>query len=242
VPLISKGQVKGVLETFYRGRQVLTVEWREFLETLAGQAAIAIDNAELFNNLQRSNTELALAYDTTLEGWSHALDMRDKETEGHTQRVTELTVRLARAFGMSDGELVHVRRGALLHDIGKMGIPDSILLKPGPLDDAEWALMRQHPVLAYNLLSPIPYLRPAIDVPYCHHEKWDGSGYPRGLKREQIPLCARIFTVIDVWDALRSDRPYRPAWPEQKVRDHIRTGSGTHFDPAVIVVFEQMQF
>jgi HD-GYP domain-containing protein (c-di-GMP phosphodiesterase class II) len=242
VPLISKGQVKGVLETFYRGRQVLTVEWREFLETLAGQAAIAIDNAELFNNLQRSNTELALAYDTTLEGWSHALDMRDKETEGHTQRVTELTVRLARAFGMGDGELVHVRRGALLHDIGKMGIPDSILLKPGPLDDAEWALMRQHPVLAYNLLSPIPYLRPAIDVPYCHHEKWDGSGYPRGLKREQIPLCARIFTVIDVWDALRSDRPYRPAWPEQKVRDHIRTGSGTHFDPAVIVVFEQMQF
>jgi HD-GYP domain-containing protein (c-di-GMP phosphodiesterase class II) len=170
VPLISKGQVKGVLETFHRGRLAPTAEWREFLETLAGQAAIAIDNAELFNNLQRSNTELALAYDTTLEGWSHALDMRDKETEGHTQRVTELTVRLARAFGMSDAELVHVRRGALLHDIGKMGIPDSVLLKPGPLDDSEWAQMRQHPVLAHNLLSPIPYLRPALDIPYCHHE------------------------------------------------------------------------
>jgi HD-GYP domain-containing protein (c-di-GMP phosphodiesterase class II) len=170
VPLISKGQVKGVLETFHRGRLAPTAEWREFLETLAGQAAIAIDNAELFNNLQRSNTELALAYDTTLEGWSHALDLRDKETEGHTQRVTELTVRLARAFGMSDAELVHVRRGALLHDIGKMGIPDSVLLKPGPLDDSEWAQMRQHPVLAHNLLSPIPYLRPALDIPYCHHE------------------------------------------------------------------------
>jgi len=240
VPLIAKGQVKGVLETFQRAPMNPDSEWQEFLETLAEQAAIAIDNAALFNDLQRSNMELALAYDTTLEGWSRALDLRDEETEGHTQRVTELTLNLAHTLGISNTELVHVRRGALLHDIGKMGIPDRILLKPGPLTEEEWVTMRKHPVYAYELLSPIPYLRPALDIPYCHHEKWDGSGYPRGLKDEQIPLAARIFAVIDVWDALRSDRPYRAGWPTDRVRDYIREQSCKHFDPAVVEAFLEM--
>jgi len=242
VPLIAKGQVKGVLETFQRTPSTPDSEWMEFLETLAGQAAIAIDNAELFNDLQRSNVELALAYDTTLEGWSCALDLRDKETEGHTQRVTDITLRLARAMNVSDTELIHVRRGALLHDIGKMGIPDSILLKPGPLTDEEWIIMRRHPVYALELLSPIPYLRPALDIPYCHHEKWDGSGYPRGLKEDQIPLAARIFAVIDVWDALTSDRPYRPAWTKERAMAFIREQSGTHFDPQVVEAFMHMTY
>ena len=204
---------------------------------MATQLAIAIDNSELFSGLQRSNTELALAYDTTLEGWSRAMDLRDKETEGHTQRVTELTVRLARALDVQEEELVHIRRGALLHDIGKIGVPDAILLKPGPLNEDEWAIMRRHPSLAYDLLSPIPFLRPALNIPYCHHEKSDGTGYPRGLKGEQIPLSARIFAVVDVWDALRSDRPYRKGWPEEKARDYVRSNSGIHFDPRVVQVF-----
>lgn len=237
VPITAKAQIKGVLEVFQRTPFIADSEWLEFLKTLAVQAAIAIDNAEMVNNLQRSNIDLSLAYDATLEGWSRALDLRDKETEGHTQRVTEMALRLARSMGVRGDELVHMRRGALLHDIGKMGIPDSILLKPGPLSDEEWEIMRKHPVYAQRLLSPIPFLRSALDIPYCHHEKWDGTGYPRGLKSDQIPLAARIFAVADVWDALRSDRPYRPAWPEDKVREHIRSLAGTHFDPKVVQVF-----
>jgi PAS domain S-box-containing protein len=237
VPLLVKGHVKGVLEIFHRAPLDPQPEWVDFVEALAGQAAIAIESASMFNDLQITNAELALAYDTTLEGWSRALDLRDNETEGHTRRVTEMSVRLARAFGMSEAELVQVRRGALLHDIGKMGIPDSILLKPGPLTEQEWEIMRMHPVYAYELLSPISFLRPALDIPYCHHEKWDGTGYPRGLKGEEIPKAARVFAVIDVWDALRSNRPYRAAWPESKVREHIRSLSGTHFDPVVVEAF-----
>jgi len=240
VPLIAKGQVKGVLETFHRASLDPGPEWLDFLDTLAGQAAIAIDNVTLFDGLQRSNLELTLSYDTTLEGWAHALELRDMETEGHSRNVTEMTLRLARAMGMSEAELVHMRRGALLHDIGKMGIPDSILLKPGPLTDEEWEIMRQHPVYAYQLLSPIPYLRPSLDIPYCHHEKWDGTGYPRGLKGEQIPLAARIFALVDVWDALRSDRPYRKAWPEEGVREYIQEQAGMHFDPQVVEVFLEL--
>ncbi len=237
VPLLAKGQVKGVLEVFHRTPLDPDEEWLDFLEALGGQAAIAIDNASLFDDLQRSNVDLALAYDTTLEGWSKALDLRDNETEGHSRRVTELTLRLARTLGMSEAEQLHIRRGALLHDIGKMGVPDSILLKPGPLNDAEWLIMRKHPVYAYELLSPIRFLRPALDIPYGHHEKWDGSGYPRGLVGEQIPLAARVFAVVDVWDALRSDRPYRAAWPAESVREHLRSAAGTHFDPRVVEEF-----
>jgi putative nucleotidyltransferase with HDIG domain len=191
----------------------------------------------LYTDLQQSNAELGLAYDTTLEGWSRTLELRDKETEGHTQRVTEMTVRLARALGFDAEALAHVRRGALLHDIGKMGIPDSVLLKPGALTPDEWAIMRLHPVYAYELLRPIAFLRPALDIPYCHHEKWDGSGYPRGLRGTEIPLAARIFAVVDVWDALRSERPYRAAWPEERVRAHIASLAGTHFEPRIVEAF-----
>lgn len=241
VPLIAKGQIKGVLEIFHRTPIDLDPEWLNFVEALALQAAIAIDNTSLFNDLHRANIELTLAYDATIEGWSRALDLRDKETEGHSQRVTEITLCLARAMGASEAELVHIRRGALLHDIGKMGIPDNILLKPGPLSEEEWEIMRLHPLYAYEMLSPIIYLRPALDIPYCHHEKWDGTGYPRGLKGDQIPLAARIFAVVDTWDALHSDRPYRPGWPEYKVREYIREQAGTHFDPKVVDAFIKMK-
>jgi len=236
VPLIVKEQIKGVLELFHRTELEPGEEWLRFLNALASQAAIAIDNSSLFNDLQHSNTELTRAYDATIQGWSRALDLRDKETEGHTQRVTELTVKLGRQFGLTEKDLVHVRRGALLHDIGKMGVPDGILLKPGPLTAEEWIIMRKHPVFAYEMLSPIHYLVPALDIPYGHHEKWDGTGYPRGLSGDQIPFVARLFALVDVWDALTSDRPYRAAWPEEKVLDHIRSLVGTHFDPQVVKV------
>ncbi len=237
VPLVSKGKVKGVLELFNRSGLKRDGDWLQFLDALAGQTAIAIDSSGTFQDLQRSNLELALAYDATIEGWSHALDLRDKETEGHTLRVTETALKLAQAMGVEDEVLIHLRRGALLHDIGKMGVPDSILLKPGKLTDEEWVVMRKHPQLAYDMLMPISYLRPALDIPYCHHEKWDGTGYPRGLKGEQIPLAARIFSVVDVWDALSSDRPYRPAWKAEEVVKYLEEQSGKYFDPRVAQVF-----
>ena len=237
VPLITKGKVKGVLEIYHRSPLNPNEEWLDFLNTLAGQAAIGIENIQLINNLQRSTDELELAYDATIEGWSHALDLRDKETEGHTQRVTDRTVKLARRFGISEKELVQVRWGALLHDIGKMGVPDGILLKPGPLTEEEWVVMKKHPGLAYEMLEPIHYLGKALDIPYCHHEKWDGSGYPRGLNGIKIPVSARIFAVVDVYDALTSDRPYRKAWPKEQALDHIRDQSGKHFDPEVVNIF-----
>jgi HD-GYP domain-containing protein (c-di-GMP phosphodiesterase class II) len=237
VPLIARGQVKGVLEIFHRSRLDPDQDSLQFLEALATDAAIAIDNAALFDDLQHANTELTLAYDATLEGWGRALELRDEVTEGHTQRVTALTVRLAKDMEMSEADLVHVRRGSFLHDIGKIGIPDRILLKTEPLTEEEWKVMRMHPVYAFRLLQPIRYLRPALDIPYCHHERWDGAGYPRGLAGEHIPLAARIFAVVDVWDALRSDRPYHPAWPPERVRDHIRSLAGSHFDPRVTEAF-----
>lgn len=234
VPLIVKGQIKGVMELFHRNKMEPGDDWLSFVYSLAGQAAIAIDNSTLFEDLQRLNTELSLAYDSTIEGWSRALDLRDEETEGHTQRVTDMTIKLASVFGISGDDLTQIRWGALLHDIGKMGVPDGILLKPGPLSAEEWVIMKKHTTYAFEMLSPIRYLRYAIDIPYCHHEKWDGTGYPRGLKGDQIPLSARIFAVVDVWDALSSDRPYRLAWPKKKIITHIRSLSGTHFDPKVL--------
>lgn len=238
IPLILKGKVIGVLEVFHRSTANRDRDWLDFLSTLAGQAAIAIDNAKLFENLQVSNTELNLAYEATIEGWSRALDLRDKETEGHTIRVTEKTLELARRMGLSEKELIHIRRGALLHDIGKMGVPDQILLKPDALTEGEWEIMRKHPTYAYELLSPILYLKfAALDIPYCHHEKWDGSGYPRGLKGEQIPLSARIFAVMDIYDALTSDRPYRPGWTKDRVLEYIQSLAGSHLDPDVVREF-----
>jgi putative nucleotidyltransferase with HDIG domain len=239
-PLIAQGKLQGVLEIFHRTVLNPDSEWLGFLEALAGQAAIAIENTTLFVDLQRTNMELSEAYDTTIEGWSRALDLRDKETEGHTQRVTELTLELARSFGFSDMEMEHIRRGALLHDIGKMGVPDEILLKPSKLTGEEWKVMRKHPELAHEMLLPIIYLRPALDIPYCHHEKWDGSGYPRALKGEEIPLTARIFAVVDVWDALTSDRPYRPALSPDDALAYIRAETGTHFDPQVVTAFVEL--
>lgn len=237
IPLVAKGQVQGVLEIFKRSQLSPNPDWLRFLEILGGQAAIAIDNASLFSNLQRSNTEIASAYDATIEGWSRALEMRDQETEGHTKRVVSLTLQLAKALDFPSTSLIHLRRGAALHDIGKLGIPDHILRKPGPLTEEEWKIMRQHPQYAYNLISPITYLRPAMDIPRYHHERWDGSGYPEGLRMEEIPLPARLFAVIDVFDALVSDRPYRSAWPKQAALNYIQEGAGKLFDPAIVTAF-----
>jgi putative nucleotidyltransferase with HDIG domain len=192
---------------------------------------IAIDNP------QHVNVDLAMAHDHTLEGWAKALDLRDEHTRSHTTRVVELTLQLARAMGIPDADLVHLLRGALLHDVGKIGIPDSILLKPGPLSDEEWVVMKKHPTYAYELLSSILYLRPALDIPYCHHEKWDGTGYPRGMKGEQIRLGARICAVANVWDSLRSHVPWRSAWSRDQALDYIRKQAGKDFDPAVVDAF-----
>jgi PAS domain S-box-containing protein/putative nucleotidyltransferase with HDIG domain len=237
MPLIARDRVLGVIEVMHCAQFAPDYHWSAFFEALAVQAAIAIDTAELFAQIQQAHVELAHSYNATIEGWSRALDMRDHETEGHSTRVTEMALHLARRMQISPEDLDHIRRGALLHDIGKMGVPDRILLKPGPLTSDEWQVMRQHPSYAYQWLSAIPFLHPALSIPYAHHERWDGSGYPRGLSGDQIPLAARIFAVVDVWDALRSVRPYRMPWPEDRVLDHIESLSGSHFDPQVVVVF-----
>jgi len=226
-----------VLEVFERAPFRFDDERRSLLEVLAGQAALAIDNAQLFEGLERANLELTMAYDATIEGWSQALELRDQETRGHSNRVLELTLRMATAMGLPDWQLRDIRRGVLLHDIGKMGVPDAILHKPGPLSPEEWQIMRQHPQYAFNMLAPIVYLRNSLDIPYGHHEKWNGSGYPRGLSADTIPLAARIFSVVDVYDALSSDRPYREAWPEEKVLAYIAEQSGQHFDPQIVEMF-----
>jgi PAS domain S-box-containing protein len=237
IPLLAKGKVKGVLEVFHRS--VLNPEsvWLDFLDTLVGQTAIAIDNAFAYEDLHHSNMEIIRAYEETIEGWSNALDMRDHETEGHTKRVTTLTLNMVDAMDLGSPDMIHIQRGALLHDIGKMGIPDSILLKPGPLTPQEREIMNRHPVYARELLSPIAYLRPAMEIPFCHHEKWDGTGYPRGLRGEEIPLEARIFSVVDVYDALRSDRPYRKAWTDEDTLHYLLERSGKDFDPQVVGLF-----
>jgi putative nucleotidyltransferase with HDIG domain len=240
MPLVTKGRIRGVLEIFHRSPKPRDETWVRLLDALAAQTGIAVENASMFQDLQRSNADLGLAYEATIEGWSRALDLRDRETEGHTLRVTDEALKLARSLGVRQEELGHIRRGALLHDIGKIGVPDSILLKQGPLTDEEWTVMRRHPIVAYEMLSPIPYLRPALDIPYCHHEKWNGTGYPRGLRGEQIPLAARIFTVVDVWDALSSGRPYRPAWRPDAVLKYLGDQKGEHFDPHVVEAFIQL--
>lgn len=208
---------------------------------------LELENEKYIQAIVRDITErklaekkLAEAYDTTLEGWAKALELRDKETEGHSRRVTETTVAVARTMGISEEVVEHIRRGALLHDIGKMGIPDDILRKEGLLTHEERAIVRKHPETAYDLLKEISFLKNALDIPYCHHEKWDGTGYPRELKGEEIPLAARIFAIVDVWDALSSDRPYREAWPKEKIKHYITNEAGKHFDPKVVGVFLQM--
>jgi putative nucleotidyltransferase with HDIG domain len=192
--------------------------------------------------LQQSNYELIQAYDSTIEGWGHALELRDQETQGHTKRVAQVTREISLKMGLRRDELVHITRGALLHDIGKMSVSDSILMKTGPLTEAEREQMQNHPATAFELLSHIDYLKPALDIPYCHHERWDGTGYPRGLKGKEIPLAARIFAVADTWDALVHARRYHPVWPRAKVCAHIAAGAGSHFDPAVVAVFLRMDY
>jgi PAS domain S-box-containing protein len=237
VPLIANRQLKGVLEIFLRSPRSIDPERLEFLEALAGQATIALDNSSLFEQLQDSNSELSIAYDATLEGWAKALELRDRETVGHAHRVIEMTLEISSLLGIQGEKLQHIRRGALLHDIGKMGIPDSILLKPGPLTPNEWEIMRQHPIHAYEMLKTIDYLSPAMEIPYSHHERWDGKGYPQGLIGKNIPLSARIFAVVDVWDALTSNRPYRYAWSDKLALEYISRESGRHFDPEVVKAF-----
>lgn len=237
IPLLVKGEVKGVLETFHRAPYTGHNDFIQLLEALAMETAIAIDKSELLETLQRTNQDISIAYDKTIEGWARALEMRDQDTEGHTRRVAEWTTRLAQACGITGANLMHIRRGALLHDLGKIGVPDVILLKAGPLTEEEWVVMRKHPILVYEMLSSIEFLRPALDIPYCHHERWDGSGYPRGLRGEEIPIAARIFAVIDVWDALRHDRYYRKAWPEDETVAYIKEQAGKTLDPEIVGIF-----
>jgi putative nucleotidyltransferase with HDIG domain len=226
-----------VLEIYRRTAMNPGEEWLEFLNTMAGQAAIAIDSASLFQDLQRANAELTLAYDAAIEGWSQALEISGRESPEHIQRVVRLSTELAHAIGVNDNELIHIRRGALLHDIGKMGIPETILNKVEPLTEEEWGIIRQHPQFAFQLLSTLVYQASTLDIPHRHHEKWDGSGYPDGLREEQIPLSARIFAVVDVFDALTSPRPYREAVSPEEALAYIEDQSGKHFDPSVASVF-----
>ncbi len=229
--------MKGVLELYFRSQFTADIEWQNFVETLAHQAATAIDDAHLFEQLQQSYTDLAVAYNSTIQGWARLLELRKVEPEGHSHSVSALSVELAGNLKVPEQELMHIYRGALLHDIGKLAIPDHILLKPGSLTEAEWAVIHTHPVLARDLLVSIDYLRSAAVIPYAHHEKWDGSGYPLGLAGTQIPLAARIFSVIDVWDTLMRDQPYRPAWSEPEATSHIRSRAGQDFDPTVVDAF-----
>lgn len=239
IPLIAQGDVIGVLGI---GRQhEITKDDIHLLTAIADMIANAMHNLMLMEDLQHSHDELADAYDSTLEGWARALELRDYETKGHTERVSKWTVQLARSMGISGDEIDYLHRGAILHDIGKMGISDNILLKPGKLTEDEWTTMRLHPRYAYDMLLPINFLSQSLDIPYCHHEKWDGSGYPRQLKGTQIPLSARIFAIVDVYDALTSSgRSYRDAWTQDQTIDYIREQSGSHFDPQVVEAFLKM--
>jgi HD-GYP domain-containing protein (c-di-GMP phosphodiesterase class II) len=237
VPLVAMNRVMGVVEIFRRQQPENPEKWEDMIASVARQASVTLHRALLVEELERANLELNLAYDSTIEGWSRALDLKCREPEGHTGKVTEMTILLARRMGMKEKELQSIRRGAVLHDIGKMGIPDAILTKPGPLTEEEWKTMRLHPVYALKMLQPVTFLRDALAIPHSHHEHWDGQGYPLGLKGEQIPLAARIFAVVDVWSSLMTDQPYRKAWKPDRVLPYIRENAGRLFDPAVVEAF-----
>jgi HD-GYP domain-containing protein (c-di-GMP phosphodiesterase class II) len=240
LPLVSKGTVNGVIEIFHRSPYKFAKENISFLEALANRTALAVDNILLVDGLKKANIELNMAYDSTIEGWLELLEIRDVETSGHSERVTDMTVRLAVEFGLSDKEIQNIRRGALMHDIGKIGISEKILQKSGPLTGEEWKILRGHPKFAYDMLSPISYLQSSLEIPYCHHEKWDGTGFPRGLMGDDIPLSARIFAVVDVYDALATERSFSKAWPKQKALEYIQSQSGQYFDPRVVEVFVKL--
>lgn len=237
IPLLVDSQLIGVLELLHRSPLMPDSNWFRFLKIIANQAAIAVKTFQLYSSVQEANQELLQAYDLTIEGWSKAMDLRDEETENHTKRVTNLAIHLANRLGFKNEQLLYIQRGAMLHDIGKLGVPDRILSKPGNLTEDEWIVMQRHPQFAFDMLVPIEYLHPSLDIPYCHHEKWDGTGYPRKLKGDQIPLAARLFAVVDVYDALTSDRPYRKAWTSEKAKEYIREQAGKHFDPKIVEVF-----
>ncbi len=239
-PLIAKGQLKGVIEVFDRRPFTVDTEWVEFLESLAGQAAISIDNAAMVETIQRTNLEMTVAFDVTLEGWSRAVEMRNRDMPGHTRRIADLTQQLALEMGVDERQLIHIRRGALLHDVGTIMVPERIIHKAGPLTPSEQKIMAQHPSHSLEMLSPIGFLRPALDIPYCHHENWDGSGYPRGLKGESIPLAARIFAVADVWEALTHDHTFRKAWEPEEALNYIGDQAGIRFDPRVVTAFVKL--
>lgn len=191
----------------------------------------------MVERLQKARTDLVSAYDSTIEGWAKTLEARDHETLGHSHRVVNLTIKLARAMGIPEEYIIHVRRGTFLHDIGKLMIPDNILKKPGPLTEDEWIIIKKHPKAAYEFLKDIEFLEKAINIPYCHHERWDGGGYPRGLRGTDIPLEARIFTVVDTYDAIRSDRPYKQARSPEEAFQELKKGRGTQYDPDVVDTF-----
>jgi HD-GYP domain-containing protein (c-di-GMP phosphodiesterase class II) len=239
-PLLAMNRVLGVVQIFCRKTPENPADWQEMLTSVARQASVALHRTFLVNELERANLELNLAYDSTIEGWSKALDLKCREPEGHTEKVTEMAILLARRVGVREKDIQPIRRGAILHDIGKMGIPDAILTKPGPLTEEEWKTMRLHPVYALQMLQPIAFLRDALAIPYSHHEHWDGQGYPLGLKGEQIPLAARIFSVVDVWNSLMSDQPYRRAWKADRVRTYIRENTGRLFDPEIADAFLEL--
>ncbi len=234
VPLMTRGQIKGVLEIYSRTFLTPTDQWLEFLNSLAARTSLAIESAKLVQDLQKKVLELSLSSDLAIESWLRALEISGREDREHVRRVADLTVEVARKLHMGEAEIVDIRRGALLHDIGHFGIPETVLLKGEALTDEEWAIVREHPTIAFHLLQPLPHLEAALNIPRYHHERWNGSGYPKGLKGEQIPRAARIFAVVDVFDALTSSRPYRPPWPRQEALDYIRRQSGVLFDPQAV--------
>ena len=237
IPLLNLGETIGVLEVCSTQPFTPDPEWKNFFGMIAGQTSIAIVHITQFHDIRRLNTELLNSYESTLKGWARVLEFKDQETKGHSDRVTKMAVKLGKAMGLTSEELVHLRRGAILHDIGKLCVPEEILIKEGPLDDKEWDVMKQHPLYGQEFVADIQFLQPATNIMLFHHERWNGSGYPLGLKGKQIPLAARIFMVIDVWDALCYDRPYRKAWPIDKVREYLQINAGVLFDPDIVELF-----
>jgi response regulator RpfG family c-di-GMP phosphodiesterase/putative methionine-R-sulfoxide reductase with GAF domain len=240
VPLLAKSKVNGVLEIYNRTGIQQEREWFDFLEAFAHQASIAINNAKLFDDLQRLNVEISLSYDNTIESWARTLEIRDPSSSGHAQRVMNMCVSMASTLGLDADSISQIRRGALLHDIGMLGLPETILFKPGELTTAEWEVVRQHPKIAFDLLAPLANWRQAVDISYCHHERWDGSGYPQGLKNQSIPLAARICSLVDVFDTLLMERSFRPAWNKAQATQYIRDGAGSQFDPDLVRIFLAM--